>query len=94
MLGLLEACVCLAEVIFSKCAHGMAVKNGFINDLAVGTGLVDAYGKCGDLVSAREMFDEMPKRNILTYNAMVGALGMNGRGMESLTLLEEMNQID
>ncbi|XP_078161463.1 pentatricopeptide repeat-containing protein At2g17210-like [Carex rostrata] len=90
MLGLLEACVCLAEVIFSNCAHGMAVKNGFINGLAVGTGLVDAYGKCGDLVSAREVFDEMPKRNILTYNAMIGALGMNGRGMESLTLLEEM----
>jgi PPR repeat len=63
-LRLLEACAYWAEVNFTKGAHGLAVKNGFINDLAVGTGLVDAYGKCVDLVSVRNMFDEMPEWNI------------------------------
>ncbi|KAF3947086.1 hypothetical protein CMV_026734 [Castanea mollissima] len=33
--------------------------------------LVDMYGKCGEISSAQKMFDEMPQRNVVTWNSLV-----------------------
>ncbi|KAJ3672320.1 hypothetical protein LUZ60_007041 [Juncus effusus] len=90
MLGLLEACGTLSDLNLSKCAHGVSIKSGLHDDLAVGTTLVDMYGKCGDLNASNKVFDEMPERNVITYNAMIGAFGMNGSGKEALSIFEKM----
>ncbi|XP_072993481.1 pentatricopeptide repeat-containing protein At2g17210 [Typha latifolia] len=90
MLSLIEACTSSVELKLSKCAHGVAVRNCFAYDLAVATALLDMYAKCGDLDSSRQVFEMMPERNVLTWNVMIGALGMNGHALEALALLDVM----
>lgn len=90
MLSLLEACAVSAELKLSRTAHCFVLRKHLVHDLAVGTALVDMYAKCGDLNSSKKVFDELPTKSVLTWNAMIGALGMNGRAKEALGLLREM----
>eukprot|EP00258_Populus_trichocarpa_P037026 XP_024453045.1 pentatricopeptide repeat-containing protein At2g34400 [Populus trichocarpa] len=37
----------------------------------VGSALIDMYGKCRDLISARRVFDSMPNKDVVTWNAII-----------------------
>ncbi|KAK8970424.1 Pentatricopeptide repeat-containing protein [Platanthera guangdongensis] len=89
MLSLLEACSALADLKLSKCVHGVVVKNDFSADLSVETALLSAYGKCGSLDMSRKVFEGMNEKNVLSWNAMIGALGKNGCAREALASLDE-----
>ncbi|TVU27589.1 hypothetical protein EJB05_19080, partial [Eragrostis curvula] len=88
MLSLLEAC---AGRAMSRCAHGVALRCGLASDQEVGNALVDTYGKCGNLAGARRVFDAMPVRDVVSWNSMIGALGMNGRASDALALVGQMH---
>ncbi|KAG8073044.1 hypothetical protein GUJ93_ZPchr0006g46182 [Zizania palustris] len=90
LLSLLEACANCAEMRASRHAHGVAVRNGLALELAVGNALVHMYGKCGDLGASERVFDRMPDKDVLTWNSMIGALGMNGRAPDAVALLHRM----
>lgn len=46
--------------------------------------LIGGYIKNGDLETARKLFDEMPARNVATWNAMIAGLTDSGLNEESL----------
>ncbi|CAO2818861.1 unnamed protein product [Amaranthus hypochondriacus] len=54
------------------------------------TKLVFLYGKCGLVLDAKKLFDEMPQRTIFSWNAMLGAYVSNGMPWEALELYYEM----
>ena len=37
----------------------------------VRSALIDMYGKCGDLISARRIFDSMPNKDVVIRNAII-----------------------
>ncbi|XP_006649214.1 pentatricopeptide repeat-containing protein At2g17210-like [Oryza brachyantha] len=90
LLSLAEACANCAEMRASRRAHGVAVRSGLGLELAVGNALVHMYGKCGDLGASARVFDTMPAKDVLTWNSMIGALGLNGRALDALALLHRM----
>ncbi|KAM3299735.1 hypothetical protein ACQJBY_040971 [Aegilops geniculata] len=92
ILSVLEACADCAEMAASRCAHGMALRSGLALERDASNALVDMYGKCGNLAAATRVFNAMPRRNVLTWNSMIGALGMNGRARDALALLDRMEQ--
>lgn len=53
--------------------HSQALVYGLDTHLYVGTTLVSFYAECGCVDYARKVFDEMPQRNIVAWNAMVTA---------------------
>lgn len=48
------------------------------------------YSKCSDLASARNLFDEMLMRNVISWNTMISAYCRGSRLMEAMNLLKEM----
>lgn len=54
-----------------KGIHFQAARRGAESAVFVGTMLVDAYAKCGSLVSARHVFEKMPHRDVFTWNTMI-----------------------
>ncbi|XP_059648083.1 pentatricopeptide repeat-containing protein At2g17210 [Cornus florida] len=90
MLNLLEACSVSAELKRSKWAHGIAIRRGLAAEVAVGTAILDMYSKCGAVEASRKAFDQIPKKNIVSWSAMIGAYGMNGFASDALALLAEM----
>ncbi|KAK9673619.1 hypothetical protein RND81_12G179100 [Saponaria officinalis] len=53
--------------------HCKTVIFGFNTHLFVGTTLVSMYGECGRIECARKVFDEMPERNVVAWNALLTA---------------------
>ncbi|KAL1557106.1 Pentatricopeptide repeat superfamily protein [Salvia divinorum] len=74
----LKACASLSLLNFGKVVHSEIFKSGIECNVMVGTSLVDMYGKCRDIASARQQFDEMPDRNFISWNAMIGGYMWNG----------------
>ncbi|OEL28504.1 hypothetical protein BAE44_0010482 [Dichanthelium oligosanthes] len=58
----------------------------------VGNCLIDMYSKCGDVDTARNVFDGMPKRNEVSWTSMMSGYGMHGRGNEAMDIFENMQK--
>lgn len=70
--------------------HGHAVAVGLEGDAFVKTSLLDMYSRCSALELARRLFDEMPLRNLATWNAMISACARNGEVNAAFDLLGRM----
>ncbi|KAF2306820.1 hypothetical protein GH714_021691 [Hevea brasiliensis] len=89
--AILKACASASIVKYGKCLHGEAIKNGVDFDVVIGTSLVDMYAKSGDIFDSRKMFDCMPERNVVTWNAMIGGYVRNGGMKTASALFEKMS---
>nr|CAD1840901.1 unnamed protein product [Ananas comosus var. bracteatus] len=70
--------------------HAQALRRGLLADVVVSTSLLHMYSKCGALVPSRKVFDEMPLRNTVTYNAMLAAYSNAGSFAPALDLFYRM----
>lgn len=52
--------------------------------------MVSAFVKCGDIGFARELFDVMPKRDHIAWNAMIAGYAQCGQWREALSLFHLM----
>ncbi|KAI9099198.1 hypothetical protein K1719_024965 [Acacia pycnantha] len=81
LVTILTVCACLGDLDAGKWIHSYACSRGFQRDvIAVGNSLVDYYGKSGNLEAAWSIFNEMPHKNVVSWNAMVLGLAYNGKG--------------
>ncbi|MBA0704262.1 hypothetical protein Golax_016532 [Gossypium laxum] len=67
----LKACRKLNAIETGKRIHSSIRDTNLIEDVRVGTALIDFYGKCGFLEDARKVFDEMSERDLVSWNAMI-----------------------
>lgn len=79
--SLLSACSQSGDVALGRWVHAYALKlMGRDLDIMVGTSLVNMYAKCGWINTALMVFKNMPLRNTVAWNAMLGGLAMHGQG--------------
>ncbi|KAF5203883.1 Pentatricopeptide repeat-containing protein [Thalictrum thalictroides] len=72
--------------------HGFAVKLGVEMDVYVATALLTMYSKCGEIVSALEMFKLMPDKNLVSYNALLSVLLQSGMGNRVFEVFKAMRK--
>lgn len=87
-----NACASLATLAEGKKIHAHIVETGFEADIFVGNALLDMYAKCGSIEFARRLFEQMPKRDAVSWNAMIAGLAQHGNGQEALDHFEQMKQ--
>ncbi|XP_057826485.2 pentatricopeptide repeat-containing protein At1g09410, mitochondrial-like [Cryptomeria japonica] len=90
--SVLPACAKIRALDQGMTIHRNITESGFLSDVVVVSALVDMYSKCGSIWSARELFDKMPQRNVISWNAMIAGYAQNGLLDEASTLFEEMSQ--
>ncbi|XP_051124330.1 pentatricopeptide repeat-containing protein At1g20230 isoform X1 [Andrographis paniculata] len=81
---LLPACGNIAALMHGKAAHCFSLKSGISDGVYVGSALIDMYANCGKIEIARRCFDRMPIRNLVCWNAILGAYSMHGKGKEAI----------
>ena len=69
---LLHRCIKTGNLSTAKALHAHMVKNGANVDMFVATSLVNVYMRCGASQDARNLFDEMPEKNVVTWTAQIG----------------------
>ncbi|XP_009139731.1 putative pentatricopeptide repeat-containing protein At5g37570 [Brassica rapa] len=52
--------------------------------------LIDMNAKCGHMERAARLFEEMPKRDLVSYCSMMEGMGIHGCGGEAVRLFERM----
>ncbi|BAT82134.1 hypothetical protein VIGAN_03209600 [Vigna angularis var. angularis] len=52
------------------------------------------YSKCGNMRDSRLMFEKAPKRDFVTWSAMICAYAYHGLGEEAIKLFEEMQLLN
>eukprot|EP01018_Ginkgo_biloba_P019332 Gb_33828 [translate_table: standard] len=90
--SVLPACANLAALEHGKKIHEEIIIRGFQSNVFVGSGLVDMYVKCGRINNARQVFDKMSERDVVSWNAMIAGYAMNGHVDEALNLFQKMPQ--
>ncbi|CAA7394384.1 unnamed protein product [Spirodela intermedia] len=69
--------------------HCRILKSGSL-DVVFATAMVDAFGRCSELRTARKLFDEMTHRDIPAWNAMLSGYNRNGDLQQALALVRLM----
>ncbi|KAI0520465.1 hypothetical protein KFK09_007941 [Dendrobium nobile] len=91
--SLLSACSQAGDLTVGRWIHATALKSNLLNDnhlLIVNTALIDMYAKCGRIDAAIALFNVMPARNLISWNAILNGLSMHGMCAEALSLFSRM----
>ncbi|KAK1549855.1 hypothetical protein Q3G72_008975 [Acer saccharum] len=72
--------------------HGHVIKNEIDPDLHLWNSLVNVYTKCGSFQYARQVFDEMPKRDAVSWTALIAGSVAEGYGREGIGLYCKMRR--
>ncbi|MCL7037533.1 hypothetical protein MKW94_024175 [Papaver nudicaule] len=90
--SVISACATLAGLEQGRSMHGLAVKSCVDGNVYVGSALVDMYGKCGSIEDSERAFFELPERNLVTWNSMLGGYSHQGNAEMALAVFKEMTE--
>ena len=92
VVGALSACTRLGALDLGRRAVGMLRWDEFLDNPVLGTALIDMYAKCGSTAEAWMVFQQMTKRDIIVWNAMILGLGMTGHEKIAFALVGQMEK--
>ncbi|KAJ4953216.1 hypothetical protein NE237_030048 [Protea cynaroides] len=86
----LKACARVLAILEAKQIHSQLVRFGFQADVLLVTTLLDVYAKSGDLDHAQYLFDDMSRRDIAAWNALISGMAQGNRPSDALALFHRM----
>lgn len=87
-------CAQIRDLQLGLQVHGQLLRGGLLFDVFVGSMLIDMYGKCGEVLNSRKVFDGLQNRNVVVWTALMTAYLQNGYFEETLNLFTCMDQED
>ncbi|XP_004237096.2 pentatricopeptide repeat-containing protein At2g39620 [Solanum lycopersicum] len=89
----LKACTLMSDFEKGIKIHEEIVNRSLENDVFIGTGIIDMYSKMGDLESARKVFDKMPDKDVVVWNAMLSGVAQSEEPVKAVDLFKKMQFI-
>ncbi|KAK7854921.1 pentatricopeptide repeat-containing protein At4g21065 [Quercus suber] len=86
----LKACCNLPRLEEGKMVHSQVLKMGLDYETHVVNGLIKLYTTCGRVDEARDLFDEMSERDLVSWSTMVSGYVQNGCSNEAFVLFKQM----
>uniref|UniRef100_A0A0D9VFU4 Pentacotripeptide-repeat region of PRORP domain-containing protein n=1 Tax=Leersia perrieri TaxID=77586 RepID=A0A0D9VFU4_9ORYZ len=90
LVNLISAAVLFGSLSVAKSVHGIVIKLGFESEEGLVASLINLYAKCGDLESAREVFDAVHMANVVVWTSMISGYVEAGCLNEALTMFDSM----
>ncbi|KAK9054685.1 hypothetical protein SSX86_025764 [Deinandra increscens subsp. villosa] len=90
--SVLRTCGALPDLIRGREVHVHVLRLGFQSNIDVNNSLITMYVKCGNVHTARLVFDKMPVKDTISWNAMISGYFENEEVLEGLKLF--LNMID
>ncbi|XP_044478973.1 pentatricopeptide repeat-containing protein At3g02330, mitochondrial-like [Mangifera indica] len=88
--GAFSACAMIKGYLEGLQLHGLAIKSSLTLNICVANAIIDMYGKCRALTEACRAFDEMERRDTVSWNAIIAAYEQNGNEEKPLSYFVSM----
>ncbi|KAH9536459.1 hypothetical protein CY35_16G000400 [Sphagnum magellanicum] len=88
--AVLNACANVVALEEGRRAHQLIMQTGCEANVFVGSSLVDMYAKCGSMEEASRVFNKLPSRAAVCWNAMIFGHVKCGEGHKALELFQKM----
>ncbi|XP_028767367.1 pentatricopeptide repeat-containing protein At3g24000, mitochondrial isoform X1 [Neltuma alba] len=88
----LAACSNQSNIVEGKTVHALVILFGLHHNLIIGNTLVTMYGKCNLMSDAQRVCKAMPKRDEVTWNALIGGFSDNEQPNEALKAFKLMRE--
>lgn len=92
VISILAACAESGLLGLGSKVHASIERTRFKCSTQVSNALVDMYAKCGSLDKAYAIFNEIAKKDLVSWNAMLQGLGIHGHGKKALQLFARMRK--
>ncbi|KAL3825823.1 hypothetical protein ACJIZ3_021852 [Penstemon smallii] len=92
--ALLTACMRLLDLDLGSQIHAFSVKTGYNDCTYVANAFMGLYGKCGCLDFVVQLFDEMPNRDIASWNTVISCMVKEGMYDKAFELFHDMLSLD
>ncbi|XP_077210027.1 tetratricopeptide repeat (TPR)-like superfamily protein [Tasmannia lanceolata] len=90
LVSVLSACAQSNSIELGNWVYSWIENHGLSSNLRLVNALIDMYSKCGELKTARSLFDGIPQRDQVSWNVMIGGYTHLGHYKETLTLFRKM----
>ncbi|XP_065873527.1 pentatricopeptide repeat-containing protein At4g19191, mitochondrial isoform X1 [Euphorbia lathyris] len=90
VLALISGCGQIGVLDVGKSIDAYASSNCLKHNVVVCNALIDMYAKCGSICDAREVFDAMADRTIVSWTTMIAGFALNGLFGEAFDLFYRM----
>jgi pentatricopeptide repeat protein len=90
---ILKACTSIGAVAKGEEIHAQIVKAGLVGNhqsRALGNALIDMYLKCGSLVKAEHVFDEIHLQDVISWTTLISGYVRHGHGERAIEGFERM----
>eukprot|EP00250_Pteridium_aquilinum_P019581 c24490_g13_i2 orf=421-1401(+) len=89
----LKACGSIGAANMGRELHNDILHRGLLKtSRLVGNTLVDMYAKCGMLVKAQEVFDELPVRDVVAWTSLIAGYTEHEWGEDALKCYDKMKE--
>ncbi|GAB4859283.1 Pentatricopeptide repeat-containing protein At3g12770 [Ancistrocladus abbreviatus] len=90
LVSILRAYTDVEDLEQGKSVHGCVIKVGLEVEQDLLISLTAMYAKCGQVMAARYLFDQMSTPNLILWNAMISGYAKNGYADEAVELFKEV----
>ncbi|KAH7435754.1 hypothetical protein KP509_06G078300 [Ceratopteris richardii] len=88
--SLLRSCAHLGVLEIGRRIHRHIKSVGFGSDILLNSILITMYARCGDVKEARTVFDRLPRKDITSWNAILGAYVHNSLIKDALKIFDRL----
>ncbi|KAK8510780.1 hypothetical protein V6N13_097645 [Hibiscus sabdariffa] len=92
LVSVLTACANLGRLDKGLWVHSFIENNKIKCDVLLSTALLTMYAKCGAMDLARDVFDNMPEKNVVSWNSVIMGYGTHGYVEKALDMFINMEK--
>ncbi|MQL76188.1 hypothetical protein Taro_008586 [Colocasia esculenta] len=90
MVSIISACGHLGALETGRWVVDFVAQNKIELSISGYNALIFMYSRCGCMEDAERIFQEMPARDIISYNSLITGFATHGHGIEALELMKKM----
>lgn len=92
LVNVLKACTNMGVSDIGRDIHRHIKASGLGSDTLLNNLLISMYTKCGSIKAARHVFDQMPRKDIISWNAMIGGYNHHGLDKDAFKIFKRLKR--